>query len=599
MGIELIHHFTANTLWCYDTHLVRGQDRRDMLGVLSRVQLADAGEKSRWVAEFALIDIQKLRCEQVITYNCMGPGKQTLTEDALLRYDPFHMRWVIVQMQYYSYDVGVRTVKVNDDGSLILSPFCLLQQNADWGGMNPLLDLEVNADFYRLLSHQKSMDHLFAPRIWKTDVTIWDAWDQFLEQMATTRAGNVNGVDTWQEWLYAIEQQKSTPLRRVDRVFLPEQATIDPRTDNARQTSDVEIVSQEAIIETEMALTITDGATRLCAFCSPEIRPDADLSEEELATLPTPPAWYVKLPVPEDARLAPPQWRIWLSAWDRDALRYKWAYMPQIGLPFDENLPAGASPSWPAAYVAMLAGPTTSRQEPTFVAIVALSQLEENGFLFTEEKENSEEDTARDEEVDDNGVKSTEEGENDEEGEENEEEEVEIVWGKPYGPIQSCGVCLTHDGQIVQKIDGVFGLRPSLCRCGEMIVGVDQSIEGWQLWNWVATQEDRLRTILPLNPACRRAFVRAEAEAETFWLIEEMPEGVRVSKREATTLAIVTDGELLAGARLVLDPEASLSYSSRGRPLDPQRTPGLIPYGKALLLVVSSKQGEMDLYQVQ
>ncbi len=594
MRVELIHHFTANTQWCYDTHLVRGQGQRDMLGLLSRVQLADEGAESRWVAEFALIDLQKRLCEQVITYNCMGPGKQTLTEDALLRYDPFHNRWVIVQMQYYSYDIGIRTIKVHEDSSLTLSPFCLLQQNADWGGMNPLLDLEINADFYRLLSHQKSMDHLYVPRIWKTDVAIWDAWDQLLEQMATSRAGNENGPGTWQEWLHTIEQQESSSHHRVDRVFLPEQTIIDPRTDNASQTSDVEIVSQEEIMETEMALTITDGPSRLFAFCSPEIRPDADLSAEELAALPTPPAWYVKLPIPEDAKLAPPQWRVWLLAWQRDTLRYSWSsYMSDIGLPLDENLSADANPSWPAAYVAALAGPNTSSQESTFVAIVALSALEENTFLFQEDEENDHEATEKDEEERVEEVEENDEGENS-------EEEVEIVWGKPYGPIQSRGVCLNHDGQVIQKIDGVFGLRPSLCRCQELIVGVSQSTDGWQLWNWAATQEDRLRIILPLNPACQQAFVRAEADAATFWLIEETPEGVHVSKRDATTLATVIDDGLLVGSRLVSDPEASQSYSSRGRPLDPQCTPGLIPYGgDTLLLVVSNAQGEMDLYQVQ
>ncbi len=595
MSMKLIHRFTANTLRCYDAHLVQGQD---VLGVLTRMQLADEGPELHRVNELALINLHKRRCEQVITYSCVGPGTDGLTEDALLRYDPVQSRWVIAQLQggWYWY-VGMRTLKVKEDGGLALSPLCLLEQGFDISSMNPLLDLEIRSDSYRFLYHRRFPDHLWVPRIKKLDVRVWEAWDLLEEQIATLRAGETSGPTNWQDWLHTSEQQAST-RHTVDRVLLPEQATFDPRTTNASHTSDIEVTSQGEVMEAEMAWTMMGEATRLLALCSPEVSP-GDLSEEELVALPPPPSWYVNLPVSRSARNAPPQWHVWLTGWDRDTLNYRWAYTPDIGLPFDDVLSQGDDPHWPAAYVAALAGPDTTNQQTTFVAVVALSQLEQDVYVSREREGDDRDDGAED---DANG-KSLFDNDNDNDDEvedtnEDDDEVVEIRWGKPYGPIQSCGVCLTHDGQVVQKAVGSFGLRPSLYRCGELIIGVDEPAEGWRLWNWAAAQENHLRTTLTLDPSCRHAFVCAEAESTTFWLIEETPEGVRISKRDAVTLLEVTEVELLSGARLLVE-SPDLLYPLRERPLNPQRNPGLIPYQETLLVLVMSERDEMELYQVQ
>ena len=400
-------------------------------------------------------------------------------------------------------------------------------------------------------------DHLWKPRIGKTDVVVWDAWDGLMEWMATERSGDEKGPENWKEWLHIITQQSSRH-RRVDRIFLPEQVTFDPRSINASQTSDVEVINQDDIIEAETALTIANESTRLLALSSTE-GDTTRISD--------------MLPIRLDANKTPAQWRVWLTEWDRDSVDYKWAYTPDIGLPFDNSLiGSGDNIPLPTAYIAALIGPNTARQEATFVALVILSEREQDIFrpigIDPEEVDEDDDDVA-----------------------------YERIRGKPIGPVQSRGVCLDIYGQVIQEVRDPFGFRPSLCRCGDLIVGVDQIDENWRLWNWVATQEEHLRSVLSLDPTCRSVYVRAEAEAQMFWLIEEVEQGVRVSKRDAMTLGENSNGQMLVGSRLLR--ESDIYFSGRERPLNPQRNPGLIPYKESLLILVMTAQDEMELYQIQ
>lgn len=176
MSVVLIHHCTARTPRCYDAHLVRGPQAK--LGVLSHVYLASEGSDAHAVNELALINLHTQRCEHIVTYQGFGPTEHNWTEDARLRYDPVQNRWVIAQLQYGSLHdrVGMRTFKVEVGGGLHLSPLCLLEQEfASLGGIYPLLDLEVRADIYRFLYHQRETDDLWVPRIMKIDVKVPEA----------------------------------------------------------------------------------------------------------------------------------------------------------------------------------------------------------------------------------------------------------------------------------------------------------------------------------------------------------------------------------------------------------------------------------------
>jgi hypothetical protein len=170
--------------------------------------------------------------------------------------------------------------------------------------------------------------------------------------------------------------------------------------------------------------------------------------------------------------------------------------------------------------------------------------------------------------------------------------------GKEYGPIQSCGVCLDHHGHLLQEHAGLLGLRPSLCRCGDLVIGTDRVVESWRLWNWAAAQEANPYTVLSLDPLCQRSYVSAQEGADWFWLIEELPKAVRVSKWEASSLTQMAAIGELAGYHLLPNRDYAL-YPPNARPLEEHRNLGLIPYQNTLLLLVLNTQGEMELYQAQ
>ena len=124
-----------------------------------------------------------------------------------------------------------------------------------------------------------------------------------------------------------------------------------------------------------------------------------------------------------------------------------------------------------------------------------------------------------------------------------------------------------------------------------MVVGVDRQEDGWRLWNWQVPQSTHLQKTLPLDPLCQRSYVHAEDESSWFWLVEELPSGVRVSRRDAASLADVADAVWLPQVKL-LGTQAEL------RPLNGYHDKGIIPFNGELLLLVEDQQGELVLYQV-
>jgi hypothetical protein len=158
--------------------------------------------------------------------------------------------------------------------------------------------------------------------------------------------------------------------------------------------------------------------------------------------------------------------------------------------------------------------------------------------------------------------------------------------------VLSHGVCLDEQGQVVQVCTSPLGLRPSLCCCAQMVVGVDQLEGRWRLWNWSVFRQQKVQALVTLDASCQRAYVHAEPASGYFWLIEERQDGVCVSYRDASTLEEQAPATELPSVRLLPDQE---EY----RTLNGYRDMGILPYRDTLLLLAQSPEGELVLYQVE
>lgn len=152
-------------------------------------------------------------------------------------------------------------------------------------------------------------------------------------------------------------------------------------------------------------------------------------------------------------------------------------------------------------------------------------------------------------------------------------------------------------GDILQTCLNPLGLRVQLAHAGEMIIGVDLSAGQWRLWNWAPIQETTWRVVLSLDPLVTRAHVVTAGEQEqdgsqrTFWLIEELEQMLRISKRDVFTLQEVDTPALLPHVHLV---EPQLGAGS----LDwPTEIDACVYQGKLLISGVDEKQ-HLVLYQV-
>jgi hypothetical protein len=541
MNFALLHRFMTGTYYCYDVYLAEMQH---MLGVLTCAYLIDetvpeGEDRERAIIELTLIDLQQEHGKRILSYSSQGPGNAMMT-NGLLRYDATHACWMIAQLQQTEF-IGLRTLQMREDGVLTLSPLCLLERVEREVGLCSLLDLEVREESYRLFVHRPDVVHTTAPTIVTFDVQIQDRWKTFQEQAVTQRDGNTKEPKNWQDWQVKIEQYMIPEGHYVQHgVFRPRQIFSHAHRLPVNQTEEVKIVQRREGAQAEMAVTLADGSTRICVLCSPE-------------------SWLglTRLPNQFTAKSEVEQWKLLLTGWQRADLSLQWVYRPDIGLPTNPNIPSYETPPWPGVDVAVIAGPSTAGGKRTFVSIMSMSQREEDDYQVEENISRR---------------------------------------GKEYGSILSRGVCLTHEGQIVQESQGPFGLRPSLCRCQDLVVGVDRPEDGWRIWNWAATQEAEPHTVLRLGAACQRAYVCAEADVDWCWLVEELPEEVRVSKRDASTLAEIAPAGQLVGYHLLPNRDFEFFYPV---PLEGHRNLGLIPYQGTLLLIVLDKQDNMELYQLR
>jgi hypothetical protein len=230
------------------------------------------------------------------------------------------------------------------------------------------------------------------------------------------------------------------------------------------------------------------------------------------------------------------QWRLWFTGWDNSWSKQHWTYAPDLGVPFPID-PAGYKYAWPAAYVAAIAGPTISLPSASAASVAV-------AFAIDMQKE-----------------------------------------------IFSHAACLDENGNVVQICNAPVGLRPDLCCCGKMVVGVDLFGGNWRLWNWDVFQSQQFHRSIVLETSCQRAFIHAEFASERFWLVEELPERVRVTRRDALTLEKIASEVYLPGMCLGAEPQE--------HPLNGYHSVGLVPYEDSLLLLVNTiDSGELHLYQV-
>lgn len=122
-------------------------------------------------------------------------------------------------------------------------------------------------------------------------------------------------------------------------------------------------------------------------------------------------------------------------------------------------------------------------------------------------------------------------------------------------------------------------------------MGVDRLAGNWRVWNWPVHQSVHLQHMLTLDPLCQHGSVYADNAAAWFWLGEELPSGVRVARRDATSLAVIDDAVWLPGVRL-LETQRDL------RPLNGYHQKGIVLWDSKLLLLREDDQGELVLYQI-
>src|SRR5258708_1119840 len=113
---------------------------------------------------------------------------------------------------------------------------------------------------------------------------------------------------------------------------------------------------------------------------------------------------------------------------------------------------------------------------------------------------------------------------------------------------------ISGDGDELWRCSETIGPRVQKCRVESTVVGVDLLNGQWRLWNWAPQQAASFQSVVWLDASLASAHVLAEegGTGQVFWLIEPMREGVRISHRDAHTLAEVVPGEIYQGKLLLL-----------------------------------------------
>lgn len=160
-------------------------------------------------------------------------------------------------------------------------------------------------------------------------------------------------------------------------------------------------------------------------------------------------------------------------------------------------------------------------------------------------------------------------------------------------------LCLGQNGQVVQECKEEIVEQVSLCLVGDAIIGVDRIQRRWRLWCWEPLAgKEQFSTIQWLVEEVVHAHVvtnheNSDPQGTHFWLVEERPKGLGVSRRDGQTLEEVEEPITLTGWSLPYALERSVGE------WDWPVKKGLIGHNDALLLIAADEQNQMVLYRVE
>lgn len=292
----------------------------------------------------------------------------------------------------------------------------------------------------------------------------------------------------------------------------------------------------EAIAEADKALGCLSSEYGLLLACRPEY---GELAEQE-----------------EGNVGSTAQWRMLLMGWKRDEARVDWSYSPPIGLPVGDRASPETDFEWLKVAADAVAGPALSGagRQTFIVAIVLLDTFDYQTHGYTLEDE------------------------------ERIRKKVQLF------------CCIDSKGEIVQVCQSQIGLHLHLCQAAGVVVGVDFLDGHRRLWNWFPLKETAFHTVVELDPDIIRASVVAGKSAGKhqegyFWLLEEYPDSVKVSKRDAMALTEIAPAMVLNGTQL-------LSGQKSWRDLKRDTPSATLAYRNTLLMLGVDKDDQLVLYQI-
>ena len=160
-------------------------------------------------------------------------------------------------------------------------------------------------------------------------------------------------------------------------------------------------------------------------------------------------------------------------------------------------------------------------------------------------------------------------------------------------------ICLSQDGQLVQACKEEIVEQVELCLVGNTVIGIDRIQRRWRLWRWEPLAgKKQFTTVRWLDEEVVHAHVvtnheNSDPEGMYFWLVEERPKGLAVSRRDGQTLEEIEDPITLTGWSLPYALDRSVGE------WDWPIKKGIIGYQDALLLIAADEKNRMVLYRVE
>lgn len=160
-------------------------------------------------------------------------------------------------------------------------------------------------------------------------------------------------------------------------------------------------------------------------------------------------------------------------------------------------------------------------------------------------------------------------------------------------------LCLSQDGQVVQECKEEVVEQVELCLVGDAVIGVDRIQRRWRLWQWEPLAgKEQFTTVRLLDEEVVHAHVvtnyeNSDPQGTHFWLVEERPKGLTISRRDGQSLEETEEPMMLKHYSLPYSLERSIGH------WDWPVKKGIIGYQDALLLIAADEQNRMVLYRVK